>query len=196
MRSLKKNEDFTSLALIIETVLGVNVTHDRSRKRHVVNAKMIYAFLLHRKGYGCSVIADALKCHHSTILYYFKEVPDHLETDPGFLDEYEAVEKENNDRTLAHLEMRVLLSESDKKIIDLKMEVLKASTAISEANTANIRLSRINKVQAEECVRLQKQLKGSVYTEKRLFPLYQIVKERTTEAKEEVMLSKLKKLYN
>jgi|TARA_B110000967_G_C18774990_1_gene505108 hypothetical protein len=193
---IKKNEDFKSLILIIESILGVDVTKSKSRKRHVVNAKMIFSFLLHKKGYGCSIIAEALFSHHATVLYYFKKVPGHLKYDSKFRNEYEAIQKEDHERTLSNLEMRVFLADAEKTAIDLKMEILALTTVVEQQEVENLRLSGINEIQAEASVRLQKNLKNSIYTETRLFSLYELIKTRTPEGSEKKMLLKLNRLYN
>ena len=57
---------------VIEYVLGVNVTLNKSRKRNVVNARVIFSQILKEYGYGCSCISRELDKNHATVLHYFQ----------------------------------------------------------------------------------------------------------------------------
>ena len=67
---MRKHEEFSYLKTIIRDLLGVDVLEDKSRVQQVVNAKMIYAYILKEKGYGCSVIAKSMGMNHATVLHY------------------------------------------------------------------------------------------------------------------------------
>ena len=75
---MRKHEEFSYLKTIIRDLLGVDVLEDKSRVQQVVNAKMIYAYILKEKGYGCSVIAKSMGMNHATVLHYFKTIPWYL----------------------------------------------------------------------------------------------------------------------
>jgi chromosomal replication initiation ATPase DnaA len=45
------------------------------RKRSLVNARKVYAYILHKKyGLGCSYVGKVMKKNHGTILYYFRDM--------------------------------------------------------------------------------------------------------------------------
>jgi len=52
-----------------------------NRKRSLVNARKVYAYILHRKyGLGCSYVGKIMNKNHGTALYYFRDMEQILGT--------------------------------------------------------------------------------------------------------------------
>tara|TARA_R100000935_G_C2831725_1_gene165483 strand:+ start:484 stop:1059 length:576 start_codon:yes stop_codon:yes gene_type:complete len=174
---MKKQDEFGFLKRIIETNLGICVETNRSREREVVNAKMIYAYILQGKGYGCSAISKSIRMNHATVLHYFKTVPFYLKGDIHLRKSYERIKSEY----ASEYDPVYYLSENE-----LKKELI---TLRNEKELLSLELE---------------QLKSQVHAEKleakkmdsRFSFLYKMVSERTRLGSEDEVLRRLNQFYN
>ena len=168
-----KEEQFNHLQVIIETLLGVDVTTTRSRLRHVVNSKMIYANILYECGYGCSVIARSLKMNHASMLHYFKVFDGYQKSDSMFRNNYERIKSEFN----KEYDPVYYLSENElkKEAISLRIE---KETLTSELELIKEKLSLI-------------QTKRN-----RFGKIYDTIEQRTKSGSEDRILLKINQLFN
>mgnify|MGYP003649012653 FL=1 len=162
----KRKEDFDTLKSIIFTLLGVDIITSKRRFRHIVNAKMIYSYLLHKQGYGCSVISKSIDMNHATVLHYYRTMENYMKTDFELVRNYELCKK-------------ACYGKADPvdylSTIELKKEVL----VLRQENT--VMLFKLNAEKDKD---------------ERLKVLYDIIRERTKEGHEKEMAVKLTRLYN
>lgn len=161
------------LKALIEGVLGVDVTGDRSRRRHVVDARLIYSKILKDEGLGCSEIARSLRRDHATILHYFRVFEVYTKTDAVLLDTYKKIKK-------------LFETESDSVPVmsgtDLKKEVYSLRNEI--------------KMLTSDKRKLISKLTERRETQERLHEIFALIKERTKEGSENEILKKLTTFYN
>ncbi len=170
---MRKHEEFSYLKTIIRDLLGVDVLEDKSRVQQVVNAKMIYAYILKEKGYGCSVIAKSMGMNHATVLHYFKTIPWYLKSDIHLRKNYDRIKKEYYNET----DPVSLLSENELKtdIISLKIK---------------------NKNLSSEIKRLNSVISSLTKNKEKLQDLFKCVENRTRKGTEQQLLYKLNRFYN
>ena len=153
--------------------MGVEVKKNRNRMQHIVDAKMIFATILHEKGYGCSAIAKYLEMNHATILHYFKRFPWYIKTDIPLKNNYERVKSEFN----KEYDPVYYLSENElkKEVFSLRIKNKELS---SELNMVKNAFSKMKD-------------RDSRYQD-----IYKLIEERTRAGTEEEVLHKLIRFYN
>jgi hypothetical protein len=158
---------------IIQHHLGVDVIKDKSRTKEKVEARMMFSYIMHEKGYGPSEIGRFLKKDHTSVIHYLKTFPWYLKTDKALSEDYAVVRKSFvND--LGHI-FEFTNSELTKEIFFLQ--------------------NKINDLYSE-----QKQLKDSIEssykTKGRLQNIFKLIQERTRIGAEDEVLKKLNHFYN
>ena len=168
-----KEEEFNHLREIIKTLLGVEVKNNKNRMQHIVDAKMIFANILHDKGYGCSVISRYLGMNHGTIIHYFKKFPWYLKTEVATKNNYERIKSE----FLKEYDPIYYLSENElkKEVISLRIENKELSSDLESVS------SKLQSLQKKE---------------NRLTDIYKLVEERTRPDYEEKVYNKMIRFYN
>lgn len=158
---------------IIRIVLGVDVKNAKSRHRHVVNARMIYAHILHRGGWSYSSIGRAMVKHHATIMHYVKNFDNYLMSDPELRRSYVEI-KNSFDGDITD---QLYLSEDE-----LKKEL--------------ILLRKENKSLSLKLIEIEEQLKSVISNRQRLGEIYKIVEQRTNVGTEEEVKWAINRMYN
>ena len=168
-----KEEEFSHLREIVKTLSGVEIKDNKNRMQHIVDSKMIYANILHEKGYGCSVIARYMGMNHATILHYFKKFPWYLKTDVPLKNKYERIKSEFN----KEYDPVYYLSENElkKEVFSLRIE---------------------NELLSSELEKLTSDLSVFHKREGRLQNIYKVIEERTRIGSEDKILNKLIRFYN
>ena len=141
--------------------------------QHIVNAKMIFANILHEKGYGCSVIARYLGMNHATILHYFRKFPWYKKTDVVLRNNYERIKSE----FMKEYDPVYYLSENElkKEVFSLRIKNKELSSDLERTQNSLVRIKK---------------------KEDRLQNLYKLIEERTRLGTEEEVLHKLIRFYN
>lgn len=171
---MKKEQEIGFLQEIIKTHLGVDVANNKCRVRQVINAKMIYASLLHDHcGMGCSVIAKSMSMNHASILYYFKNIQGYLKSDGLLNRSYQRIRSEfiteyNPVYYMTEIELK-------KELISLRVENKKLSSLLSKAS---LELSDLQK------------------DNDRVLPLIRMIKQRTKRGTEKLIEHRLNQFYN
>ena len=158
---------------VIESVLGVNVTLNKTRKRNVVNARVIFSQILKEYGYGCSCISRELDKNHATVLHYFQSYQWNVSQDDELRIGYDIVKAEFE----KEYDPMYGLSEADlkKEIYTLRSKNKKLYSQIIDTKTL-----------------LSKEKKKDT----RLEDIMYLIRERTERGSEEKILRKLKTFYN
>lgn len=158
---------------VIKLVLGVDVRTAKSRKRMVVNARMIYSYILYKNGLGYSAIGKCLVKHHATVIHYVKNFENYIKGDPELRRSYIEIKDSFSGDVLDQL----YLSEDE-----LKKEL--------------ILLRKENKSLSLHITNLKEELRSVVYNNKRLNDIYKIVEQRTKVGTEEDVKWAINRMYN
>ena len=158
---------------IIRIVLGVDVRNAKSRHRHVVNARMIYAHILHKGGWGYSSIGRAMVKHHATVMHYVKNFDNYLMSDPELRRSYTEIKNSFDGEVTDQL----YLSEDE-----LKKEL--------------ILLRKENKSLSLKLIEIEEELKSVFSNKQRLGEIYKIVEQRTNVGSEEEVKWAINRMYN
>lgn len=171
---MKKEQEIGFLQEIIRTHLGVEVRNNPCRVRQVVNAKMIYASLLHdHSGMGCSVIAKSIGMNHASILYYFRNIKGFLKSDALLSRSYQRIKSEflteyNPVYYMTEIELK-------RELISLRIENKNLSSSLSKSTDDLSKLQKDND---------------------RVLPLINMIKQRTRKGSEKKIEQKLNQFYN
>ena len=166
-------QEFESLREIIRTNLGVDVVEDRRRLRNIIDAKKIYAYILSKKGYGCSRIGNSMKMHHSNIIHYLKGAKYLIETDKEVGNNYKMCKSSfDGEYDPLHYMSDIELK---KEIILLRNKIISLSSSL-ESTKSDLEILNDRDQQRH--------------------PLHKMVKERTRVGTEDDVLVKLNKFYN
>jgi len=157
----------------IEYVLGVNVTLNKSRKRNVVNARVIYSQILKERGYGPTCIAKSLGKNHATVLHYFKSFAWNLEQD--------------EDLKIGYDEVKYEFEQDYDPLYGLNYPLLK-----KEIYT----LRNKNKELYSQIIDTKNILSKERKKDQRLEDIIYLIRERTIRGSEEQTLKKLQTFYN
>lgn len=174
IRRIRSSEnEFSRLHEIIKVHLNVDVVEDKSRDRDNVDARMIWANILFKKGYGCSALARYLRMNHATMLHYRRVFDNYQKSDLILRDKYITIANEFNEE----FDPVFYLTNTE-----LKKEVF----------------SLRNEIKALTCERDELQDKCNQYedTEERFDEIFKLIKERTMRGEEEYTLKKLNTFYN
>jgi hypothetical protein len=139
----EKKSDIDTLKNIIEMVMSVGLM-ETNRKRCVVEARMMYAYILRELNYSLSRIGMSLKKDHTTIIHYLTAFRKLLETDKELLRNY-------------HKCRDMFMEDRDPELIkkrdDLKSEVFRLSTKLEVMMIENKNLqTEIKKLKEESKV--------------------------------------------
>ena len=138
---MESHSEMARLKLIIEYVFELDI-FNKSRKRQYVDARMVFAKILHNEGHGSTPIAKFLKKDHATIIHYFKSVNAILKFDQSLMDKYLYVKDMylNKKEFASYEEKEPQLTNKEKKqqikIIGLNNEIDKLMS--EKSNLMNI----------------------------------------------------------
>lgn len=166
-------DPFTHLSKSIKSVLGVDLKKARTRKRNVVNARMIYSYILHTKGWTYSSIARSLNKNHATIIHYVKNFNHYLMSDPELRKTYTLILN--------------TFSEDLSDLFYLSEDELKKELIL---------LREQNKILSLRVVELEDDLNSALSRNERLKDIYKVIEERTKVGQEEEMMWSINRLYN
>jgi len=160
-------DEIHRLASIVEVVFGSNV-YERSRERHVVDGRMVFALLIEEQGLGCAEIGRILGRHHATVIHYFRRGNALLETDARFRKNFMLCREQYVGEDPVYY---YDAPELRKKFIEMRGEL------------DDLRTVLLNKSEREK-------------QEHRLQPILDLVRTRTKRGKEDEVLLKINRLYN
>ena len=145
---------------------------NKSRKRNVVNARVIFSQILKERGYGSSCIGKALDKNHATVLHYFNSFQWNESQDDDLKIGYDVVKSEFE----KEYDPLYGLSEPDlkKEIFTLRSKNKKLYSQIIDTK-----------------ILLSKEKKKDT----RLEDIMYLIRERTVRGSEEQILRKLKSRY-
>jgi hypothetical protein len=143
MESIQKSteaNDIDTLRNIIEMVMLVGLM-ETNRRRCVVEARMMYAYILRELNYSLNRIGMSLKKDHTTIIHYLSAFRKLLEVDKELLRKY-------------HKCRDMFMEDRDPELIkkrdDLKSEVFRLSTKLEVVTIENKNLEKEIKKLKEE----------------------------------------------
>ena len=190
IKIVSSEKKFKSLIDIIQSELNVNILEDKSRLRRNVEAKMIFCCILKDYGYGCSELSRGIGMNHTSVLHYFKSLPNLILVDKELRFRYNYIKSEFaccNTDTEKHPSYDPY--QLNKEVVELKKKLYA--------------LNKDNKLL--HCEMLDKDIaldKAKSYTknlkirEGRLENIFKLVEERTRIGTEDNILIKLNRFYN
>tara|TARA_R110000796_G_scaffold901_4_gene3421 strand:- start:23740 stop:24330 length:591 start_codon:yes stop_codon:yes gene_type:complete len=190
IKIVSSEEKFKSLTDIIQSELNVNILEDKSRLRVNVEARMIFCCILKDYGYGCSELSRVIGMDHTSVLHYFKSLPNLLLVDRELRFRYNYIKSEfacydtDTEKHPSHDPYQL-----NQVVVELKKELYA--------------LNKDNKLL--HCKVLDKDIEldnAKSYTKKlkirdgRLENIFKLVEERTRIGTEDNILIKLNRFYN
>ncbi len=177
---------FEELRQQIEKEFGIDNLRERRRYNDIVNARMVYSYILRGLGYSLTQIGKSLGKHHATIINYLNNMEGYLHTDPSLRKKFDKVSSVflggesliNNDE---------LTIDSRLKYAELKELELK--------NKINILENRIKDLTSEVLEHRSTQ-KFNTDDIDRFYNIFKLVKQRTKHGDEFKVFQKLNKLYD
>ena len=158
---------------LIKSLLKVDVKLSRTRKREVVNARMIYSYILRNCGWGYSAIGRSVVKDHATIMHYVRCFENYMKSDSELRNSYNLILSEFNSR--------------DQSVVFLTEDELKKEL---------IQLRNENKKLSLKIIDLNKELKSRVEKDDRLENIYKIITQRTIKGQEDKIESLINRMYN
>ena len=173
LSTVDQRSDIEVVRNIVEMVTGVNI-HAKSRKRTIVEARMVYSAILREAGYSLPFIADTLKKDHTTIIHYLRLVKDLSETDNQVMRRY-----------LRCRELFILEKQPVNLVnpTDYKSEVERLKTRIEIMKAENYMLN-------EELIQLK------VSDGNRLLKIFKLIEENTPKGYELIVERKIRKMLD
>ena len=164
-------EDF--LKELIVKLLGVDVRLAKTRKRNVVNARMIYSYILRERGWSYKGLGRNINKDHSTIIHYVKNIKGYMKSDVELrdsfrlvVDKFESYRKSDLFLTEDELKSELIHLRTDNKNLSLELDVLKL------------------------------QLKSHNEKQLRLRTIYSIINSRTPRGQEQKIEGLINRMYN
>jgi hypothetical protein len=172
----EKKNDIDTLKNIVEMVMSVELM-ETNRKRCVVEARMVYAYILREFSYSLNRIGMSLKKDHTTIIHYLSSIRKLLETDKELLRRY-------------HKCRDIFMEDRNPEFIskreDLNSEVFKLSSKIEILMIENKNLQKEIKILKEE----------SKSGDKRLNRVLRLIDDNTPIGHEFIIERKIIKLFD
>jgi hypothetical protein len=172
----ESNSDIDTLKNIVEMVMSVGLM-ETNRRRCVVEARMVYAYILRELNYSLNRIGMSLNKDHTTIIHYLSSVRKLLEIDEELLKKY-------------HKCRDIFMADRDPKFIskkeDLKIEVFRLSSKIEVLMIENGHLQKEIKKLKEE----------SKLSNKRLNRVFKFIDEHTPKGHEFIIERKIIKMFD
>jgi hypothetical protein len=172
----EKKNDIDSLKSIVEMVMSVDLM-ETNRKRCIVEARMIYAYILREMNYSLNRIGMSLKKDHTTIIHYISSIRKLLEIDNELLRRY-------------HKCRDMFMQDRDPSFIvkreDLSSEVFRLGSKMEILMIENGNLQK-------EIKRLKEESKSS---DKRLNRVFKFIDEHTPIGHEFIIERKIIKMFD
>ncbi len=205
-REIRSKRDGGYLRTIIHAETGINIGVERSRKKEVVSAKMIYSRIMRDHNHSLTSIGASIHKDHSTITHYLQNMEDYLSTDKLFLENYKVCKAEF-DRVSRDESNREQVFDLSTKISDYVHQIIDIGISLKTKDnllgSENKRLySQVDKMEKkmekmkEERARMAMKISDFNKDKARYGSMFNIIRERTRPGTEAEVLAKLNKFYN
>jgi hypothetical protein len=170
----------------VEKEFGIDNLRERRRYNDIVNARMVYSYILRGLGYSLTDIGKSLGKHHATIINYLDNMEGYLKTDPVLRKKFDKVSRsflgEEMEIDNSSLTMDATLKYAELKEVELK-------------NKINILESRIKDL-TSEVLEYRSTQKFNSDDIDRFYNIFKLVKQKTKHGDEFKVFQKLNKLYD
>ena len=170
----------------VEKEFGIDNLRERRRYNDIVNARMVYSYILRGLGYSLTDIGKSLGKHHATIINYLDNMEGYLKTDPVLRKKFDKVSRsflgEEMEIDNSSLTMDATLKYAELKEVELK-------------NKINILESRIKDL-TSELLEYRSTQKFNSDDIDRFYNIFKLVKQKTKHGDEFKVFQKLNKLYD
>ena len=170
----------------VEKEFGIDNLRERRRYNDIVNARMVYSYILRALGYTLTEIGKSLGKHHATIINYLDNMEGYLKTDPMLRKKFYKVSSSFLGDEI-NISNGSLTTNETLKYAELKEVELK--------NKINILENRIKDL-TSELLEYRSTQKFNADDIDRFYNIFKLVKQRTKHGDEFKVFQKLNKLYD
>jgi hypothetical protein len=170
----------------IEREFGIENLRERRRYNDIINARMIYSYILRGLGYTLTDIGKSLGKHHATIINYLDNMEGYLHNDPALRKKFDKVSNSFLGEGIA-IDNDELTVDSRLKYAELKELELK--------NRINILENRIKEL-TSEVLEHRSSHKFNSDDIDRFYNIFKLVKQRTKHGDEYKVFQKLNQMYD
>jgi len=170
----------------VEKEFGIDNLRERRRYNDIVNARMVYSYILRGLGYTLTQIGKSLGKHHATIINYLDNMEGYLKTDPMLRKKFYKVSSSFLGDEI-NISNGSLTTNETLKYAELKEVELK--------NKINILENRIKDL-TSEVLEYRSTQKFNADDIDRFYNIFKLVKQRTKHGDEFKVFQKLNKLYD
>ena len=170
----------------VEKEFGIDNLRERRRYNDIVNARMVYSYILRGLGYTLTEIGKSLGKHHATIINYLDNMEGYLKTDPVLRKKFYKVSSfflgDEINISNGSLTTNETLKYAELKEVELK-------------NKINILENRIKDL-TSEVLEYRSNQKFNADDIDRFYNIFKLVKQKTKHGDEFKVFQKLNKLYD
>lgn len=176
-QNLKTMNEIESARKVVEMVMGVDILK-KSRKRQIVEARMVFSLILREKGFTYKTIGRVFGKDHTTIIHYIHNVSKLLDVDELLMKKY----LKCRDVLIVNEHGVNLFSESKTA------DEIKRLTIVADV------LKKENHLLTKENEELKKELE--LGETKRLLNIFKLIKKHTPIGNEFLMERKIRKMLD
>jgi hypothetical protein len=170
----------------IEREFGIENLRERRRYNDIINARMIYSYILRGLGYTLTDIGKSLGKHHATIINYLDNMEGYLQTDTILRDKFNKVSRsflgEDIEISNDSLNTNAALKYAELKEVELKNRISILESRIKELTSEVLEHRSSNKFNSEDI--------------DRFYNIFKLVKQRTKHGDEYKVFQKLNQMYD
>lgn len=170
----------------VEREFGIDNLRERRRYNDIVNARMVYSYILRGLGYSLTDIGKSLGKHHATIINYLDNMDGYLKTDPVLRKKFDKVSRsflgEEIEINNSALTMDATLKYAELKEVELKNKINILENRIKDLTSEVLEHRSTQKFNADDI--------------DRFYNIFKLVKQKTKHGDEFKVFQKLNKLYD
>lgn len=170
----------------IEREFGIENLRERRRYNDIINARMIYSYILRGLGYTLTDIGKSLGKHHATIINYLDNMEGYLQTDTILRDKFNKVSRsflgEDIEISNDSLNTNAALKYAELKEVELKNRISILESRIKELTSEVLEHRSSNKFNSDDI--------------DRFYNIFKLVKQRTKHGDEYKVFQKLNQMYD
>lgn len=170
----------------IEKEFGIKNLRERRRYNDIINARMIYSYILRGLGYTLTDIGKSLGKHHATIINYLDNMEGYLETDVALRNKFNKVSRsflgEDIEISNDSLNTNAALKYAELKEVELKNRISILESRIKELTSEVLEHRSTNKFNSDDI--------------DRFYNIFKLVKQRTKHGDEYKVFQKLNQMYD
>ena len=170
----------------VEREFGIDNLRERRRYNDIVNARMVYSYILRGLGYSLTDIGKSLGKHHATIINYLDNMEGYLKTDPVLRKKFDKVSRsflgEEMEIDNSSLTIDATLKYAELKEVELKNKINILESKIKDLTSEVLEYRSTQKFNSDDI--------------DRFYNIFKLVKQKTKHGDEFKVFQKLNKIYD